>query len=89
VIASYSNAQFSDLLDAILPAEAFRSSGLASGKAIWLRSGNLWTLDYVNNVGAVSTINVKDARSRVNATLFHEGVVNIEAVLKAVGALSQ
>jgi hypothetical protein len=85
---SYSTGEFRDLLDAILPAETFREGGAGSGKAVWLHSGNLWILGYEAEISAVRVVNVKDGMNLVDATLFRDGVGNIEALLKAIGALS-
>lgn len=86
--ASYSASEFRALLDGLLPAEAFREGGAGYGKVVWLHAGNLWTLAYGIEVGSVKVARVSEAKRLVDISLFREGVVNIEAVLKAVGALS-
>jgi hypothetical protein len=85
---SFSADQFRALLDNLLPQDAFRTGSTGSGNAVWMRSGNLWTLNYVTEVSAISCVNVKDGRRLVDVTLFRDGVLNIAAALKAVGALS-
>lgn len=87
-MTSYRIAEFDSLLDAVLPVNSYRKKVGAGGKAVWVLSGNVWTLTYAaGDVGHVGAVLIVDERNMVKVSLFREAVVSLAAVLKAVGAL--